>query len=70
MPSPGSFELCPVCYWEDDSVQFSDPEFRGGANAPSLAEARENFARLGASSPEVLQLVRPALASEQPPQDA
>lgn len=28
---PGSFEICPVCYWEDDDVQFLDPEYRGGA---------------------------------------
>ena len=26
---PGTFEICPVCYWEDDNVQFNDPTFRG-----------------------------------------
>ncbi len=38
---PGSFELCPVCDWEDDSVQFADPDYEGGANRESLNVARE-----------------------------
>jgi hypothetical protein len=41
---PGSYELCPVCYWEDDQIQFRDPDYVGGANAESLNEARANAA--------------------------
>jgi hypothetical protein len=48
---PGTFEICPVCYWEDDNVQFDDPTLEGGANEESLDQARANFARLGAISP-------------------
>lgn len=33
---PGTFEICPVCYWEDDNVQFADPEYVGGANRINL----------------------------------
>ncbi|MBW3572176.1 MAG: hypothetical protein KY467_13835 [Gemmatimonadetes bacterium] len=40
----GSYELCPVCNWEDDGVQYEDPDYRGGANAESLNEARAAFA--------------------------
>lgn len=47
--SPGSYEICPVCFWEDDPVQLLDPWFRGGANTVSLAEAQRNFAEAGAS---------------------
>ena len=46
---PGTFELCPVCFWEDDNVQYRDPKYRGGANVVSLNEARENFIKFGAS---------------------
>src|SRR3712207_8061939 len=35
-PEYGSYDICPVCFWEDDSVQFSDPDYRGGANHESL----------------------------------
>jgi len=26
----GTFEICPICYWEDDNVQFEDPDYKGG----------------------------------------
>lgn len=37
--APGSYELCPVCNWENDGVQYADPNYRGGANAESLIDA-------------------------------
>lgn len=40
---PGTFALCPECGWEDDPVQAADPAFKGGANGPSLREARHSF---------------------------
>jgi hypothetical protein len=33
-------------WWEDDPVQSADPNYRGGANHPSLNEAKENFRNL------------------------
>lgn len=64
---PGTFALCEVCWWEDDPVQFDDPECRGGANALSLMEARANFARIGASDPDLASEVRRPRADEIPP---
>ncbi len=55
---PGTFEICPVCRWEDDNVQFNDPCFEGGANKVSLKQARENFLKFGASSIEHIKKVR------------
>jgi hypothetical protein len=46
-PPPGTFAICKVCRWEDDRVQFRDPDYRGGANRVSLREAREAFRQRG-----------------------
>ena len=40
---PGTFDICKECGWEDDNVQFDDPDARGGANSESLREARERY---------------------------
>jgi hypothetical protein len=63
---PGTFEVCPVCYWEDDNVQFADPEYSGGANGISLTQARHNFAILGAISQEHVNMTRQPLPEEIP----
>ena len=55
---PRSYDICPVCYWEDDPVQFDDPDYAGGANKASLNEARKNFLEFGASEQEWRQRVR------------
>jgi Cysteine-rich CPCC len=44
-----SYEICTVCYWEDDFVQNEDPDFEGGANEVSLRQAQRNFKIYGAS---------------------
>jgi hypothetical protein len=46
---PGTFDICPVCGWEDDDAQFRDPDYEGGANRVSLAQARHLFLAIGAS---------------------
>jgi hypothetical protein len=48
---PGTYEICLVCWWEDDRLQYEDPTYRGGANDESLNEAREAFRRTGAIGP-------------------
>jgi len=40
---PGTYEICELCGWEDDFVQFKDPDYEGGANGESLREAQYNF---------------------------
>lgn len=65
-PQPGTFEICPVCYWEDDNVQFNNIDFKGGANEESLREARQNFKKFGASSLQFLKNVRAPLPDEIP----
>jgi Cysteine-rich CPCC len=48
-PPLGTFDICPVCFWEDDLE--GDPSKGGGANKVSLLEARSNYARVGVSDP-------------------
>jgi hypothetical protein len=61
---PGTFEICPECYWEDDNVQFDDPDYDGGANEISLNKARENFKKIGAISEKYLKNGRKPLEDE------
>lgn len=63
--SPGSHLICPVCFWEDDPVQFEDPDFREGANVPSLKEAQKNFSSIGCCEERLLEHVRPPTRREQ-----
>jgi hypothetical protein len=55
---PGSFDICPVCFWEDDSIQYTNPDYAGGANDVSLKNARENYKKIGAISEEHVKNVR------------
>jgi hypothetical protein len=65
---PGSYGICPVCYWEDDAAQFDDPTADGdGANGVSLDQARKNFKEFGASEREALEYVRPPNPEESSP---
>lgn len=40
---PGSYQVCPICNWEDDKFQWKDPEMTGGANRLSLYQSREAY---------------------------
>jgi hypothetical protein len=61
----GYFELCPVCYWEDDGQDEPDKDRAlGGPNKVSLSTARENFKRLGAMEERLRRHVRPPTPDE------
>lgn len=40
---PGSYEICPVCGWENDKAQYKDPNLKGGANRLSLKEYKKQY---------------------------
>jgi hypothetical protein len=64
----GGYEICPVCFWEDDGQDDQDADtVRGGPNgALSLTQARTNYRQFGACERRVLVHVRPPLPEEQP----
>lgn len=41
---PGTYDICPICFWEDDGIQFKDPDYVGGANqSDSLRITQRRF---------------------------
>ena len=65
LPEPvGSYEICPVCFWEDDLVQLAFPNMNGGANKVSLIEGQTNFMAHGVCEPAMKKHVRPATRDE------
>lgn len=54
------FDICEICYWEDDPSSWDSPErVTGGPNGPdSLHQAQKNFVEFGASAEDMLNLVR------------
>ncbi|GAA0436046.1 CPCC family cysteine-rich protein [Streptomyces luteireticuli] len=64
----GAYEICSVCFWEDDGQDDQDADqIRGGPNGwLSLAEARRNFHAMGACDERCTQFVRAPLPDERP----
>ena len=60
----GNYDICPVCYWEDDPIQLKNPSRAGGANKVSLNQGRENYIAFGACEKEMIPHVRPAKEEE------
>lgn len=54
----GNYDICGVCYWEDDSIQSADPNYTGGANSVSLSQARANYRMFRACSRDMIPYVR------------
>ena len=54
----GTYNICDICFWEDDPVQLENPNYEGGANRVSLIQGRKNFDEFGASELEMIKNVR------------
>lgn len=55
----GTWEICPVCFWEDVPVDGG-----WGSNQISLRQAQRSFEQIGASDSEWLDYVRPPTPAE------
>lgn len=54
----GSYNICPVCYWEDDPVRYKNENYEGGANRLSLVGARKNYITFGAIEKDLVKYTR------------
>lgn len=61
---PGAYDLCPVCFWEDDGSQGDDRISVDGPNGITLAEAQRRYRRHGSSDLYALAKVRPPRPDE------
>lgn len=48
------FEICPVCFWENDDVQNAEPDFNGGANNLSLNDYKKRWNKLTNIMPKLM----------------
>jgi len=55
--SVGDYDICPICFWEDDPFQ-KDNEYDLGANQVPLIEAQKNYIRYGACEKRFVKNVR------------
>jgi hypothetical protein len=62
----GRYDICAVCFWEDDGQDDHDADLvRGGPNRLlSLTQARMNYEEIGASDPIRMRYVRPPTEAE------
>ena len=60
----GEYDICPVCFWEDDPFQADNPDLEGMSNGVSLNQARENFKKFGACEECHVESVRPPKEDE------
>ena len=63
-PLNGEYNICPVCFWEDDPFAYDDPNEECSCNGVSLNQARKNFAEFSACRADMKQYVRSPLAHE------
>lgn len=62
---PGSYEVCEICFWEDDQIQILDPWYEGGANVLCLRQAQINFTQFGACESSAVPHVRKPTSTDQ-----
>ncbi len=60
----GEYDICPVCFWEDDPFQSEDPDLGGMGNTFSLNQCRENYKKFGACEKRLMEFVRPPKEDE------
>lgn len=67
LEAPGTLQLCPVCWWEDDGQEDEDAsEVRLTVNGQlSLNQARTNYGEFGAAHSRFLPYVRKPRSAEQ-----
>ena len=63
---PGTWDICPICFWEDEPYPLDEPDtVTGGPNKDlSVTRARENFRRFGAYREGIVEHTRAPRADD------
>ena len=54
----GNYDICPVCFWEDDPIACDEPNEKFDCNGVSLLQAKENYLAFGACHIDMVSHVR------------
>ena len=57
LTNQGAYDICPVCFWEDDGS--TEPDDYSSPNHMSVAQGQSNFAKFGACDRDMLNNVDP-----------
>lgn len=65
LDNQGAFDLCPVCFWEDDSYPQDDGTIIfAGVNRSTLKQSQKNYQKFRASELDYIEYVRLPKAEE------
>ena len=62
----GNYDICPVCFWEDDPDAYDDIYETWCCNGVSLFQARKNYNEFGACEKSMLVHTRKPYKEELP----
>jgi len=61
----GEYDICPICFWEDDYYQEQNKNSPDGANHISLLEGQINYRRFGACDNTCINHVRKPTSTDE-----
>ena len=61
-----TYDICPVCFWEDDLRDYEDVDDFSDGNGLTIGEARKNFEQFGACREKDIPYVRKPEVDEIP----
>jgi hypothetical protein len=65
IPDGEDYEICSICFWQQDAFGISEPNEESGANHElTLVRGRKNFLTIGACCEEMLKNVIPVQERE------
>jgi hypothetical protein len=64
-PSGTTFDICPICFWQDDESSVRYATIADGPNKVSLIDGQRNFAAFGACESRLRKFVRAPTAADQ-----